>query len=414
MTNVIPEPARYLIRPGQDDHREIERLLTPGYWQKKPVELDGVVMDAMFAHRMGEPLKSDPIRRAFTDRPIGIADRPIQILIDPQAYRLVDGHRRVAAVDALPYSRAALMGDSGRGFRHEDFDDSQTVSRFVKAALGFQRELAASDYIAPSFYVEKPDSPWIDVNRRVLNESIRQAGTFVYATFCGSLTALEDSDSTAAIVDNASAVYVLVSPMDARHESVTKLLRFVDGLERFKAHGVQVLCGRQPAFGLILMALGIGGFDSGIARIESFNYASLARDLRRDTSSKVRGGRSRPVYVSKLMMSIPRPLASKLLDTPGIKSQLNCQGLCCKDNMTDALQSAREHFVWSRLDEVKQLRGIPPSAQTRHVAEKLAGAHQFAKTLQRNFPQERWDFDFLDNWSRVVEVIGARTVRRER
>ena len=81
--------------------------------------------------------------------------------------------------------------------------------------------------------------------------------------------------------------------------------------------------------------------------------------------------------------------------------------------MTDALQAAREHFVWSRLDEVKALRELSPVGQIRHIAEKLAGAHQMAKAVQRLLPTEQWDFEFLDNWSRVVEVVGARAVRGE-
>ena len=406
MTNVLSEPARYLVRPGQDDHRQLERLLTPGYWQKQPAELDGIVMDATFAHRMGEPLRSDPIRRA-------IVDRPIQILVDHQSYRLIDGHRRVVALDTLPYSRANLCDDDSRGFRSDDFKDSHLVNRFVQAVFDFQRGLSASDLVAPSFYLAKPASPWLDVNTALLKESINQYGTFVYATFCGSLSALEDQTCLAPIRENASGVYVLASPTTARHDSVTKLLRYVEALERLRSSGLCMIAGRQSAFGLVLMALGISGFDGGIARIESFDFSSLAREAKSDSTGGSHGGRSRPVYLSKLMTCIPRSAASKLLAIPGIKSQLNCPGLCCKDNMTDALQAAREHFVWSRLDEVKALRELSPVGQIRHIAEKLAGAHQMAKAVQRLLPTEQWDFEFLDNWSRVVEVVGARAVRGE-
>lgn len=403
MTNVLGEPNRWLIRPGQHDHRELERLLTPGYWQRQPANLDGIVLDAPFAHRMGEPLKRDPLREV-------LRDAPTAILVDHHAYRLADGSWLSEAVKQLPYSPSHLVGEAGRGFLPSDFGSPPLVKRFVKCAFDFQHALSVSDYMAPAFYLDGPNSEWLEPNRLILQECVRQAGTFLFATFCGSLAALEDKNVLRAISENASSAYVLVSPMDARESSVTKLLRYVRSIERLKASGLSVVTGRQPAFGLALMAVGCAGFDSGLAQIEAFDYRSLVREVKRDGDGRAGGGRSRPVYVSKLMSSLPRGTVGRLLAMAGMKSQLGCDGLCCRDNMTDALRAAREHFLWSRLREVQELRDISPSGRVRHVRERLAAAHQFAKSLKRLVPDEPWDFGYLDNWSRVVEVVGASAV----
>lgn len=404
MTNIQFEPVRYLIRPGQDDHRELERLMTPGYWQKQPAAIDGVVLDAPFAHRLGEPLKVDPLRQAVTDS-------STLLLVDLHSCRLAEGNWRPEAVDQLPYSARSLLGESKDGFTPRDFDNDALVRRFVRSALEFQSRLSASDYIAPSFYLDGQTSEWNVPNERILRESIRQAGTFVHASFCGSLSAIETSPFVVNICEHAASAYVLVSPMNARDSSVTKLLRFVKGLERFKDHGISVIAGRQPAFGLSLMALGISGFDSGLAHVESFDYRSTVRETKRTRTGGRRGGKSRPVYSSKLMTNLAPQQFDRLMGLPGMRGDLSCTGFCCRDNMTDAIQAAREHFVWSRLEEISQLREVSPAGRVRYVSEKLAGAHQLAKRVQRLVPEMDWSFQHLDNWSRVTEVVGAEVVR---
>jgi len=403
----LDEYPRYLVRASQADHKLIERLLSPGLWTPG-LPLEGIVLDAAQADRLGEQLQANPLKAA-------LADRPIQILLDHQVYRLTDGQHRLPALARLPYSRNTLMshGEAG-GYSPSDFSDHRFVTRFVQAVFDYQSRLGVTDYTAPAFFVSANDSAWFTVNESLRRESVQQAGTFLYGTICVNLRSVIQELFESLGRGRVSGVYVLVSPFNATRASVGKLLRFTELLKELRLRGLNVVAARQPAFGLVQLALDIAGFDSGIAQSEGFDFPSL---VRRVTQPKKRGrgsGRARRVYFGDLLTSLSPSLANRIFAQPGLRSSFACNGPCCRERLSDAVLSARDHFLWGRMNEIQELRAIAPSLRPRFLANKLSRAAQLSKKILRAFPDESLDFSHLVNWSSALEATASVVSGEER
>ncbi len=326
----LDDYPRYLVRASQADHRLIERLLTPGLWTPG-LPLEGIVLDAAQADRLGEPLQANPLKAA-------LADRPIQILVDHQVYRLVDGQHRVPALARPPYSRKTLVYDGDdRGYSPSDFSDRRFVTRFVQTVFDYQSRLGVTDYTAPAFFVSATDS-------RRLN----------------------------------------------------------------------IVAARQPAFGLVQLALDIAGFDSGIAQSEGFDFPSLMRRAKQPNMRGQGSGRARRVYFGDLLTSLSPSLANRILAQPGLRSSFACSGPCCRERLSDAVLSARDHFLWGRMKEIQEMRAIAPSLRPRFLANKLSRAAQLSKKVLRAFPDESLDFSHLANWSSALEATASVVSGKER
>ncbi len=403
----LDDYPRYLVRASQADHRLIERLLTPGLWTPG-LPLEGIVLDAAQADRLGEPLQANPLKAA-------LADRPIQILVDHQVYRLVDGQHRVPALARPPYSRKTLVYDGDdRGYSPSDFSDRRFVTRFVQTVFDYQSRLGVTDYTAPAFFVSATDSAWISVNEFLRRESVQQAGTFLYGTICVNLRAVSQEMFDSLARDQVSGVYVLVSPFNATKASVGKLLRFTELLNELRRRRLNIVAARQPAFGLVQLALDIAGFDSGIAQSEGFDFPSLMRRAKQPNMRGQGSGRARRVYFGDLLTSLSPSLANRILAQPGLRSSFACSGPCCRERLSDAVLSARDHFLWGRMKEIQEMRAIAPSLRPRFLANKLSRAAQLSKKVLRAFPDESLDFSHLANWSSALEATASVVSGKER
>ncbi len=375
--------------------------MAPGFWQREPLQIDGVILDGPFSTRFESALKSKAVE---------LVDRATLVMMDHQTYRLIDGARQVDGLSRLPYCRQNLLEiDDNAGYTPEDFADVRVVSKFVKSVLEFQRSIGVSDYISPAFFVNRPDSPWTAVNTRLLEESIAQVGTFVYAMLPGSTESLRD----AGLVDSlsksgAAGVYALISPVAAQSDSINKLVRYTEALRELKDRGLDVIAARQPAFGLLLLAAGLASFDSGIAQAESFDFPSKIRVPKPNGKEKSgRGGKARRVYSTTLMRSLPQQVAKEIFDTPGLRSLFVCRGPCCKDSLSNAISSPREHFVWSRTSEIEDIRNLQPAARLRHIENRLETARQASRKLQRHVGDLGGNSDYVERWTSVLEVTAG-------
>ena len=202
----------------------------------------------------------------------------------------------------------------------------------------------------------------------------------------------------------AIGVYVLISPLTPTKDSVSKLSAYVELLASLRDQGLSVIAGRQPAFGLGLLSLGVSAFDSGVAQAEQFVFPSLVRTRAR-ASGKRPARKSRRVYIANLMSSLSADLARLVLTTPGVTGSYLCHEVCCRDGSTRALMHDREHFLRARLKEVKEIRDRPQQWRPRDYAERLERARQLADRLADAFPDLAPSFTHLDTWARVIRVF---------
>lgn len=389
---------RYFLRPGANDHHVIDTLLTRDMFSE-PIRLDGVLLES-------------PHVKAFADARAKLPDGT-QVVVDPQAYRFQrTTYEEHPSLFELPYCPVDEV------LTHEQFRDRQFTSKFVRAVLDVQDAIHATDFVAPGFYVDEPDSAWQSVNEALLNETLRQAGGPVYATLCGSYTATCKLGSAMALAprlgeSGAQGVLLLVSPFTATAASPTKLMNYLLLLRRLDEAGLAIIASRQPAFGLGCMAFGIAGFDSGVATAERFDYAGLTRSTKARSSSQKRPARKRRIYLDQLMTSVPYPVAEKILSTSGLAGSFVCREPCCRDGVNGALLRSRDHFIYTRLREIEDLRSRPQEWRAENFRQKLEASRQMGLKVARALPEAPPDgFRHLAVWLRVFTELQARMPQR--
>lgn len=383
--NDIPPATRFpfFLRIGRDQ-KVIDRLAAP--MQTNPIKLDGLMVDAPYAKNFLQLRDHIPAS--------------CRILVDHQAYRLQDdSFRQITALSRLPYAP-----DEGH-IRPADFNEAYT-RRFVQSVFDRESEAGATTYLAPAFYLERRASPWREVNARILKESINQVGGGVFATICGSTDVVCDLSLAGEIsTSGATGAYLLISPFAPMTDSTSKMVNFLRFAGQLWNAGVEVIAGRQPAFGLGFIAAGLGGFDSGVAEAESFNYRATIRRRPKRRDGKGGGGAPRRIYFSDLMTSLGPKEATLVLQNPALRSLLSCDRLCCTYAPGRSLVRPHEHFILSRLEELREIRGLPDSWRTRWFLDRVDRARKIGEKIERTLPGTHLKFDHLSNWSAAVEAF---------
>lgn len=367
-----------LLRPGPNDRFLLDRLLSPDLFCD-PIQLDGLVIEACLTSVYADLRPKVP--------------KGSTIIVDPQVYRL----------------------------QRESFLDQPSLTNLPYCPAN--GTLGVSTYVAPAFFMESLDSPWRDVNTKLLKETRKQAGPKMFATLCGSYSGLCAAVEPAAVVRYISeysveGVLVLVSPIRALADSPTKLTNFVRLLECLRGAFGQVIACRQPAFGLGCMALGVAGFDSGIGAAEQFDYAALTRPQPKPHDEPLKlskGGRPlrKMIHLPQLLTAVPYSVADTILSTSGVAGSFVCGEPCCRQTVKGALIRNREHFLYTRLNELAQMRSKPQTWRTEHLSQLLIASRQMAEKVVNAFPHTRLpSFRHLDVWSRVLAGATADSMVR--
>jgi hypothetical protein len=392
----------FFLRPGPNDQVLLDRLLTADLFSD-PVTPDGLIIEAARALSYREVREKLPATTA--------------VIVDPQAYRLQDdSYAEFSSLRKLAYcpTEGALTPN--------EFESKRFRRQFVRCVLDEQQRLGVTSYVAPAFFVDSSDSAWIDVNSNLLKETVGQAGQRVFATLCGSYSTLSRNPDETAVVQaitncQVEGVLVLVSPIRALGDGPTKLSNYLGILRALGKNGAEVVACRQPAFGLSCMALGIAGFDCGVAAAESFDFKSITRPVERQAhdgsqvGKKAAGARKATVYLPQLLTSIPHAMADAILSTSGLAGSFVCNEPCCKEHVKGALLKSHEHFVYARFREVRELKNLPLLWRQQHLGQTLIASRQMADRVLRAFPNTpAKTFRHLDVWSRV---LGGGSLERQ-
>ena len=202
-------------------------------------------------------------------------------------------------------------------------------------------------------------------------------------------------------------VYVQPLRLNPVKDSVEKLLRYVRMLESFEEAGLPVVAARVGAFGVMLAALGISSFDSGLGLAEASDLSSLNRKKTQNERSKKGPKGSRRLYLGPLKTTMPARQAELILGHPGLRGRFACDLGCCRFQGLDELsERARHHFLWTRNDEVRRIRALEtPSMKLDLVHEELRDARELGRQVRRTLIgnlRELPSFDHTDRWIRVL------------
>lgn len=362
---------RYLPRLTENDSKPLERALAGASLFDDGVELDGVVVEAAYAVR--EPEALDHLR----------AQR-VPVLIDPQSLRFCTStYLTNSRLRALPYMPATPLTPTSSESDRE---------HFVADVLRFQQKAGATAYLVPS--VPLRDEPgWdelhYDLTRRAVAANGREVDhrELVALLAPGGTALRRPRDFVSRLLDlPIAAAHVQPLTLDPVRDSVDKLARVWTFCNEVEEAGLPVIAGRVGAFGLVLQALGISGFESGIGAAERYSWADQVRaPTPKDDEQATGGGAGKRIYLGQLLTTLPAKVVEALLRLEGVRGRLVCNLACCRLAGHPGLQDRRgEHYLFSRAHEVEQLRSLPTTNFRLHdVHQRLLAARDLASVARR-------------------------------
>jgi serine/threonine-protein kinase len=175
-------------------------------------------------------------------------------------------------------------------------------------------------------------------------------------------------------------------------------------LELQNATNKPVIAGRVGSIGLLLLAFGIYGFESGAARFESF-YEDLYKEVTDSYNMYVM------YYMPELLRNIPveRKNPSKIIGILKTKTgiDLNCDCPYCSGKKPEELiqveADTKRHFLYRRQQEIEVLRSLNISERLDYMEERIEKAIIYYRDLTPIFKET--DYGFLRTWQRIIPEL---------
>lgn len=390
------QDASYLPRISKHSGRVLEEALAPSTLFDEGVQLRGSIVEATYA------AEDPPILRR-------LGDGSVPVLIEPQTLRFTgEAFLETGTFSALPYTPTERI--TAEGVAQVNAHD------IAKKVLAFEQEKGCAAYISPAWPLhDRGREQWITANQKLLQATCDANGSGdveqrpLLAQVAPGRAATEDPDALIATLMDLpiDGVYVQPLVLNAMTDSVEKLLRYVKLLEALEEAGLPVVASRVGAFGAVLAALGISAFDSGLGLAEASNLASLNRKKTKNERSKKGPKGSRRIYLSPLRTTLPARQAELILNHPGLAGRFACDLGCCRFQRLDELpERARQHFLWTRNEEVRAIRSLETrSMKLDLIHEELRTARETGRLVRRTLMsnlRELPSFDHTDRWIRVL------------
>lgn len=382
----------YLPRVGTHDGRAIEQAMMGATLLDAGATLSGAVVEATYAAREPELLR----RLRATHVPF---------IVDPQSLRFAgDGYLTVQQARDLEFAPSEPVCVS-------EFDGA-AADNLARATLRFEQRVGAGAYFAPGLPIADADQDgWVVANRRVIEAACAANGTGELERRPLIVQIAPGRRATAqpeAILDwlpdlPIDAVYLQPLNLHPVKDSAEKLAVYLEFVRAMSSVGLPLIAGRVGAFGLVLQALGAVAFDSGLGDAESFALAPQLRPRKpRSTEQKSSGGRDRRVYIAGLKTTLQSKHAAPLLEDRALRARFLCNLGCCQyRGFEDLPARRRQHYLWTRNEEVGQLGALPESMRVGHVHDSLMAAREHGRVVRRVLREQGIEapgFDHIDRW----------------
>lgn len=388
----LSEPT-FLPRVTQHDGRAIEEALAATLFDQG-VRLRAAVVEASYA--AAEPPLMKRLREDGITR-----------LVEPQTQRFTT--RRFLEVEQL----ASLPYAPDKPISADDFD-SDAAKSMALGALRFEQDQRCEYYLSAGVpYYDRDFQKWVAHNDCLLEEASSANGgpeidrrPLIAQVFPGRAALKQPEFVVNRLLDYPIAgAYVQPLLFDPVRDSPEKLRLYVEFLLAIAAEGIPVIASRVGAFGLVLGALGINAFDSGLAQAEASNLAQLNRPLteRERRREGKGGGADKRIYFEPLKTTMKGVHATAILERAGLRSRFVCNHSCCEyRGFEDLAARRRQHFLYARDAEVADLGGRPSGGlRLDLVRERLRDAQETGRVVRRaliDLGAAAPRFEHLDRW----------------
>jgi hypothetical protein len=345
----------FLPRVGSENHFAIDRCVgAPSLWNDS-LDLPWAIVDAAWAERHPTDLE-------------GLRANGTKLLGDTSGWRF-----RFAKTLATKKYAEASWAPADAVDPHEE----HSVSALVRRSLHSQAALGVDAYLVPGFVPTEGAENLLPCVASIIStlETFTDvpAKPFVL-TLGGHSTNLDFIHAALNEIPAwVSAIYVLVTPTDLRKVSPTRLDVLMAVYMHAEQLGFEVIVGRGGAITPALRAFGVSAGDAGLGTGERFDQSAEKRG-RSETSqeSKRTGGPRSRIYLPQIDRSVNTSEAQRLLAVPAVAEELlTCRLPCHRFQGGDPLAHAREHSLWTRVDEAQRVSATPRAGRVEVLRDAL-------------------------------------------
>jgi eukaryotic-like serine/threonine-protein kinase len=342
-TNTLSYAKRCFFHLLQTEKADVEEFVKAGG------KLDSVIYPAHFLPRYKKSLE------AF--RRLGVP-----YLFDPMTYRLpYSSFAQTQGLVNLPY-----VPDRNSVLAPTALQSLQEQQSYAKQTLDWQLQWGCSILVAPFHFCRDLNSPWTDIDIKLIEESIAYARSKpnappVYAWLCISIEPYTVESNRLALLNRysrarADGYFFYVDTLDERTNNPLQLRAYLDVIHLFQKLGKPVFACRIGTLGLGFLAAGADGTTSGIASLTTFSESTLLvnRSAGYDMTKKY--------YIPGLMLTLPVPMAQDIL-SDNRNSSLRCNCPHCAGASRGLDKVAKAHFLQARSEEIAELNRLGDSSE---------------------------------------------------
>ncbi len=329
-----------------------------------------------------------------------------------------DSYSDVKGLVALPYAPKDL-----NRLEIEDLISYESKRAYVEAVVDEQLEHSPHCVVSP-FHVSNnsnlvkikmdANENWFSLDIKLLHETRDYLNTIGYdggliGGFCVKTDILTSKTERVYFLNmlsslNCDGYWVYVDCID-NNANPSQLYNYaLTLLELQKSTDKPVIAGRIGTFGLVLLAFGLYGFESGASRFESF-YEDLYKETREPYNMYTKY--YMPELLSNVSIERKNPIKIiQLLDTE-IGHDISCTCPYCSSQNPSAFVNdsvTKKHFLYRRNKEIETLRNFNSIAErVDYMESQITNAITYYKNLKPIFKDE--DSRFLKTWLEVVQKL---------
>lgn len=340
-------------------------------------------------------------------------------LIDPATMRLAyDTFTEVKGLVSLPYAP--------HGLNRLELDDLKALSakqEYVRKVVDAQLQYNPT-YIVSPFHVSNnsnlvrikatDDENWFSLDVKLLYETKDYLKSIncqlpLIGGFCIKTDILTTKSEREYFLNVVSALpcdmyWIYVDCID-NSSNPAQLYHYANTLLTLqKSTSKPVIAGRIGTFGLVLLAFGLFGFESGASRFESF-YEDLYKNASDSYNLYLN------YYFPDLMRNVPierkNPAKIIRLLSSSTGHNISCSCPYCMGKRPEELvneQLSKKHFLYKRQEEINILRSFESiNDKVKYIEERVQNAMNYHQALKPIFKSD--EYSHFKTWQTVIQEL---------
>lgn len=340
-------------------------------------------------------------------------------MIDPATMRLAyDTFSEVKGLVSLPYAP--------QGLNRLEIEDLKTLSakqEYVKKVVEAQIQYNPT-YIVSPFHVSNnsnlvkikatDDENWFSLDVKLLYETKDYLNSIdcispLVGGFCIKTDILTTKSEREYFLNVVSALpcdiyWVYIDCID-NSSNPSQLYHYANTLLTLqKATNKPVIAGRIGSFGLVLLAFGLFGFESGAARFETF-YEDLYKNASDSYNMYLN------YYFPELMRNVPierkNPAKIIRLLSSSTGKDISCSCPYCSGKKPEELVNeplSKKHFLFRRQEEINKLRSFSTvTERVDYIETCIQNAISYHQALKPIFKSD--DYNHFKTWLTVIQEL---------